>query len=83
MSIDPSPDLVRFHQFLSAQLASGTELSPEQALHIWREENPGEEDEDDEIEVLRAAIADLEAGSRGISLEEFDKQLRARHGLSS
>jgi hypothetical protein len=33
------------------------------------------------VAALRAALADIAAGDTGITLEEYDRQFRAKHGL--
>lgn len=83
MSIDPNAELARFQQFINDHLGKGETFSPEEALDLWRAENPEEGAEDEELEALREAINEMEAGDRGVSLEEFDKEIRRRHGLSS
>ena len=38
-------------------------------------------EEEDVVEVLREGLAALQAGDRGVPLEEFDRDFRQRHGL--
>lgn len=39
------------------------------------------EEQRETIAAVRAALADMEAGDTGITLEEFDRQFRAKHNL--
>ncbi len=82
MSIDPAPELVRFQQFLGETLERSTDLSPEEALDLWRQQNPATEDFDDTILALDEAIANRDAGHPGQPFDEFDREFRKRHGLS-
>jgi hypothetical protein len=80
MTIDSVAEIVRFQQFVAEQLNRGTDLSPEEALDLWRAENPRADDMEDDVRAVRAALADMD---RGVPLEEFDRAFRRRHGLSA
>lgn len=83
-------ELARFHQFIAERLhAGGQELSPEEALDLWRLEHPRndiEEEDDDEEDVddaaaIMQALEDMRAGDTGMSREEFERRIRQRHSL--
>ncbi len=82
MAVDPTPDLERFRDYLSGCISQGSHLSPEDALDLWRSENPSDEYASDEVEAARQALAAMDAGDTGVSLEEFDREFRKRHGLA-
>lgn len=72
-------ELESFHHFVSDKLANGgRDLSPEQALHLWREVSAVAEQ--DEIDAIREGLDAIEAG-RMKPLAEFVESFRARHGL--
>jgi hypothetical protein len=82
MSTDTHQELLNFHHFVSEQLNSGQPcLSPEEALEVWRLQNPSEEEFEEDVEAIREALADMEAGDTGRPFEEFDREFRKRHGL--
>jgi hypothetical protein len=83
MSLDPNIELAQFQQFIANQVATGSTISPEEALDLWRQENPLESTFEDDVLALRAALADLDAGDRGIPLAEFEEEIRRRYGLVS
>ncbi|HEY2880997.1 MAG TPA: hypothetical protein VGJ15_01155 [Pirellulales bacterium] len=82
MSIETENELLNFYAFIGQQieLKQGN-MSPEDALDRWRDDHPVEEEDEDTIEALKEAIADYEAGDRGIPLEQFQKEFRRRHNL--
>ena len=81
MSSDPMTELARFQQFISSHLEKGDGLSPEEALDLWRAENPGADDVADTVHALQEALADMDAGDTGIPLDDFDRAFGNRHGL--
>lgn len=83
MSIDPSFELVLFQQFIAKHVEMGNALSPEEALDLWRAENPRSDAFADDVLALRAALADVDAGNFGVPLEEFEREFRRQHGLAS
>jgi hypothetical protein len=75
-------DLASFHQFIGQRLKEGDDnLSPEEALDIWRSEHPLPGDFEETVAALREALEDLEAGDLGQPFEEFDREFRARHNI--
>jgi hypothetical protein len=81
MTIDPATEVAQFQQFLADHLQRGECLSPEEALDLWRVHNPHPHESADNVEALRQALADMDAGDRGIPLDEFDREFRRRHNL--
>ncbi|HVU89410.1 MAG TPA: hypothetical protein VHD36_18930 [Pirellulales bacterium] len=82
MAIDPISELTRFQHFLEETLKTGHELSPEEALDLWREANPIVDEFDETVGALRQALSDMQGGDAGRPLAEFDFEFRRRHGLS-
>jgi hypothetical protein len=81
-SMEPSGELIDFYRFIGDKLSKGeTWLSPEETLDEWRMEHPDEEQAADDLQAIKEAVADFEAGDRGIPIDEFDRQFRAKHGL--
>jgi hypothetical protein len=82
MSSSIENELASFHQFIGRQLNSNeSQLSPEEVLDLWREQHPSEEEDPETIEALREALADFNAGDRGVTAEDFEREFRQRHGL--
>jgi hypothetical protein len=82
MSTDANYELQSFHQFIGEQLNTGeVPLSPEEALDAWRMQHPSPEQYEEDVEALREALADMEAGDTGRPWEEFDREFRKRHNL--
>ena len=73
-------ELRQFYEFLGQQLRTGSaELSPEEALDVWRMQHHPSED----LLAIQEALDDMERGDTGIPFEEFDREFRARHGISN
>ena len=82
MSTSVANELANFHHFVAERLERGEgEISPEQALDLWRAEHPGPDEFGDTVQALREAIADMEAGDTGVPLDQFDREFRARHNI--
>jgi len=82
MATQVDPELSRFRDFIVEKLTSGDELlTPEEALDLWRLENPVSEEFAETVAALRQSLADVQGGDRGITLEEFDRMFREKHGL--
>ena len=72
-------DLRDFHRFLGDQLAhGGTETTPEECLDLWRAEHPRNDELAADVQAVREALADREAGDSGQPIEEFLAEYRAR-----
>jgi hypothetical protein len=81
MTIDPAAELARFQEFIAHHVAKGEAITPEEALDLWRLDNPNPDDFGDTVQALREALADMAAGDCGVPLEAFDREFRQRHGL--
>ena len=79
MSIDA--ELVRSQEFIAQCVQGGRGMSPEEAVDLWRAQNPRADERAENLAAIRQALADLDAGETGVSLEEFDHDFRHRHGL--
>lgn len=82
MAIDPNQELARFHDFLGDCLSQGDALTPEDALALWRIENPAFWEIEETVLAVQESLADMEAGDTGMPLDEFVEQFRQRHGLA-
>lgn len=80
MATDPHSELAQFQQFVGQHVQSGTPLSPEEVLDLWRIEHP--QSLDDDAIAIRQALADFDAGEMGVPLDEFEREFRRRHGIS-
>jgi hypothetical protein len=82
MSTDAHQELLSFHRFVGEQLNTGRPcLSPEEALEVWRLQNRSPEEFEEDVQAIREALADMEAGDTGRPFEEFDREFRKRHNL--
>jgi hypothetical protein len=75
-------DLSGFHSFIGEKLKEkNVGISPEEALDIWRAQHPLPDDFEENVEALREALEDMEAGDVGIPVEQFFREFREDHGL--
>ncbi len=76
MSVTQTRTLESFHRFIGEQLQSdaATQMTPEQALALWRERQEC-------VEAIQEGLADIEAG-RTKPVDEFMADFRARHGIA-
>ena len=82
MSIESSAEIVRFQSFISEHVGRGENLSPEEALDLWRAANPHPGEAAATVAALGEACSpDMQSGDGGVPLEEFDRAFRLRHGL--
>jgi hypothetical protein len=82
MSIEIQSELANFFDFISRLLqAARNDLSPEEALDMWREENPNIEQQAEDREAIQEALDELAAGEQGLTIEEFDREFRRRNNL--
>lgn len=72
MSTDPAIEIVQVQRFLGEQIKAGAPLMPEEALALWRSEHPSAEDFRETVAALREALADMDSGDAGLSLDDFD-----------
>ena len=74
MGVTSKNELNDFHDFLAEQLANnGSQLTPEQALAMWRERA-------DTIAAVREGL-DAVAAGRTKPLADFADDFRQRHGI--
>lgn len=69
-------ELQNFTEYVTEQIAGDNAPSLEQCLNRWRAEREREET----IAAIRRGAADADAG-RVHSLEEVDREIRAKYGL--
>jgi hypothetical protein len=82
MSTDARYDVQDFYVFMGKALdRKGPLPPPEQLLDEWRGKHSRDADEDADEEAILQALRSLEAGEEGLSIEEFDRQFRMKHGL--
>jgi hypothetical protein len=82
MSTQANYELLSFHQFIGEQLSSGqASLSPEEALEVWRLQNRSPAEYQEDVEAIREALADMDAGDTGVPLEVFRAEFKKRHNL--
>jgi hypothetical protein len=82
MANDATSELAAFVQFLNSRLCTGAnDLSPEEALDLWRAANPDPDHGAGDAPAIRAALTDMEAGDCGVPLADFDREFRHRHNL--
>jgi hypothetical protein len=75
-------DLAQFYDFIGSRLNQGAgDLTPEEALELWRAEHPGPGDFEDSVAAIQEALDDIGAGDKGRPFEEFDRDFRARHQI--
>ena len=83
MASQHDSELAQFHDFVGQQLTGSPQLTPEEALDLWRASHPQGDDYEETILALRESLADLEAGNRGQPADEFFRELRKRRGWKS
>lgn len=84
MSSALNSEMNSFHRFITEQLSIGRgDVSPEEALDLWRAEHPLSAIEEDDLLAVREALADMANGDSGMPLAEFDREFRQRHGLGA
>lgn len=84
MATQHNDELARFHDFLGRQLGSESrQLSPEEALDLWRAEHPEAGELRESVQAVKEALDDMDAGDTGESFDEFMRELRQRRGLAN
>jgi hypothetical protein len=79
MNSNDSSELASFHEFVVEHLVKGkTQLSPEEALDLWRAGQPAPDEFSDAVAALGEAFADMDAGDTGQPIEEFMREFRKR-----
>lgn len=80
MATDPNSDFQAFVHFVVEQQQRGVPLTPEEAVEQFRESHPYD-DEEELIADVQEAIDAMEAGDKGMPVEEALAKLRAEFGL--
>lgn len=84
MSTVASTELQEFAHFIQAKLNSGeNKLSPEEVLDEWRHVHPSEQEFEENVQAVRVALDQMNAGEKGISGTESVRQLRERAGIQT
>jgi hypothetical protein len=84
MSTDVEHELRQFHKFIALLLASSNRwLSPEEALDRWRSTNPCSHEYRATVAAIQEGLDELQQGSKGMTLDEFDSDFRNRQGDTS
>ena len=79
MKADTHSELERFQSFVVEKLSNGnSDLTPEQVLDLWRIENPTTDEHAANVEAIREAVADMEAGDHGRPYKEVLDEIRER-----
>lgn len=82
MSKESDCELSRFNQFIAEIITSGkADISPEQALANWRTFQATTSEYRATAEAIEQGLDELQNGDKGLTLEEFDRDFRTRHGL--
>jgi hypothetical protein len=82
MSGDVESELASFHRFVADALQHGRgDVSPEEAIDLWRSQCPAESDFEETVSAVQEALQDMENGDRGVAFEQFDRDFRQRHKL--
>jgi hypothetical protein len=83
MSSNDSSELASFHEFVVQHLVNGdSQLSPEEALDLWRAGQPVRDEFSDTVAALGEAFADMDAGDTGQPIEEFLHEFRERRAAA-
>jgi hypothetical protein len=84
MSTDVDHELRQFHKFITLLLASSKRwMSPEEALDLWQSANPFSQEYRATVAAIQEGLDELHQGSKGMTLHEFDRDFRNRHGITS
>lgn len=81
MATDHSGELSAFNQFVTTQVATGANLTPEEAVEQWRAMHPSDADAADLHAAIQEALDDIEAGDKGMPFDDFMREFRLRNGL--
>jgi len=77
MSTGISTDLQDFSVFVQAKLKAGeTQLSPEEALELWRMDHPTDEVLAENVRAIKESIDEVNSGAKGMTGEESVRMLR-------
>lgn len=80
MSSVLNSELNSFYRFISEQLSVGRgNVSPEEALDLWRADHPLGDTEEEDVLAVREALDDMANGDVGVPLDQFDRDFTQRH----
>jgi hypothetical protein len=76
-------ELHQFYEFIGQRLRAGeTDISPEEALDLWRDEDSASDEIDPEaVRAIEEAIEGVRQGKPCKTLDEFERDFRAAKGL--
>jgi hypothetical protein len=78
-AIEVMNELEAFHRFLGDQLANGdAALTPEECVDLWRAQNPAYDELYSDVQAVKEALDDMEAGDHGIPLQDFLSEVRGK-----
>lgn len=78
MNQSASTEAESFHYFLTAQIANGgRNKSPEELVETWRRE---QQELHESVAAVRAALDNMNRGTRGTGIEETARELRQHFG---
>ncbi|MFO0789171.1 MAG: hypothetical protein U0805_06920 [Pirellulales bacterium] len=81
---DSRQELVSFHHFIGEQLNGGSaNVSPEEALEMWRLQHRSAEEYEEDVQAIREALDDLKAGKVGTPVDEFITKFGRRHNIEN
>ena len=64
-------ELESFHRFAEGKIDNGdTDTCLDELFELWRIENPTDEQFEENVAAVKAAVRDMENGDRGIPLDE-------------
>jgi hypothetical protein len=75
-------DLNQFHEFAKVVIArSDDKLTLDELWDQWRLENPTQAEFEENVLAVKSAIRDMEAGDRGMPVEEHVREVRKKYNL--
>jgi hypothetical protein len=76
-------ELHRFHRFAEEKLGNGgSDLTLYGLVDLWLIAQPSPERLHDDVQAVKAALRDLDAGDRGVPLEEHLQEMREKYGAA-
>lgn len=82
MRHESTNELLLFRDFIDKRLNNGSsDLSPEEALDIWRETHPEADEAEDTVTAIQEALDDMANGDRGRSADELIAEIRSQYRL--
>ena len=82
MATERANDLYAFKSFVDQQFSNGANVpTVDEVLTRWELENESEEDRQADAHAIREAIADMDAGDRGVPAREVLAELYRKHNL--